>query len=267
MLSKEQLKKIVQWPIINRIYHRYIYFQNWRNRKFTYAEQPMDMLYKLEDLTPEYYEKMKDIGGRKLEHQIGRLTNFKQIVKACTDMEGDFIEFGCWRGFSLLWLGYFMERNALFNRKLIGIDGFVGIPYAEGSFHKGLFKDTSLKSCRNNVLNNKLLYIETRQNILIAQYLYKEKDSIIRYLRKNNIDKLCFIHIDCDVSKSAIEIFEILNEGNFIADKAYIVFDDWGCDCNLPETAHKIFQKMKADWTIKEHASTKVTKTFFFQKK
>jgi len=119
----------------------------------------LDLVYKPEDLNFEYYNKIKDLGDVELEHQIGRLTNFKKLLGEIflNDTKGDIIEFGTWKGFSLLWIAYLCERIGIFDKKIIGIDGFIGLPDAEGPFQKGAFKNTSLKECWRNIFYNKYL--------------------------------------------------------------------------------------------------------------
>lgn len=259
---KKLLTKIIQLPIV---YNLYRYKENLKKQKRN--RSTMDLLYKIEDLNIDYYNAIKNSGEIELEHQIGRLTNFKGIIKACKSIDGDFIEFGTWKGFSLLWIAYFLERYAVFNRKLVGLDGFIGLPYADGVFKKEAFNDATLKMCRNNILNNKNLYNETKKNILIAKYLYKEKEEIIKYLETNNLKKFCFIHIDCDVSQSAEEIFKVLLEGNFIADKSFILFDDYGWTTNLAKSVDSFLKKTSKTWIVHEHSCTKYTKNFFLEKR
>lgn len=227
----------------------------------------LKLFYKTEDLNKEYYAKIKDLGSREFEHQIGRLTNFKDIVRDCAALEGDFIEFGSWRGFSLLWIAYFMERNAIFSKKLIGLDGFIGLPYTDGGFRRGKFANTSRKECRDNVVKSDELYSETKKNVFVGKALYSEKEKILNYLRRLKTEKLCFIHIDCDLSQSAREIFDILVEGDLIADKAYILFDDYGIEPTLREEVGRFLDRMEPHWTINVHSETKLTKNYLFQKK
>lgn len=267
MTDRTTIKKAVEKPVIGHLFQWYLSFLNWQKRRSMQDKATMDMIYKPEDLNPEYYAKVKASGDRKFEHQIGRLTNFKQIVAECSTMNGDFFEFGSWRGFSLLWIAYFMERNALFNRKLIGMDSFAGIPYAEGQFFRYQYQDTSLARTQNNVLNNKALYRETRRNILIAKFYCREKEAITRYLREHNIRKLCFIHLDLDVSLSTKETMDMLLEGDFIADKAFLLFDDWGTETKIPEVMNTIFGDMRSAWDIREHSSTMITKNFLLERK
>lgn len=265
--SKERIKQLVQLPGFDRLFQYFLSLQNWRARRGMRDESTMDMVFKVEDLNKEYYKQIQKFGDRKLEHQIGRLTNFKEIIRDCAGLEGHFFEFGSWRGFSLLWIAYFMERNALFDRKLIGMDSFAGIPYAEGQFFKRQYQDTSLKKTRNNVLNNRLLYRQTRNNIFIEKFFCKEKRAVTNYLRQHGVNKLCFIHLDLDVSQSTKETFDILLDDNFIAEKAYILFDDWGTETKIPEVVGAIFDDMKKDWNISEHSSTNITKNFYLVRK
>ncbi len=229
--------------------------------------QKVKLFYKTEDLNKEYYEKIKDLGYRELEHQIGRLVNFKNIVRDCASLEGDFVEFGCWRGFSLLWMAYFMERNAIFGKKLIGLDGFIGLPYSDGGFRKGKFSNTSRKECRDNLLKSDELYDEIKKKVFVGKFLYEEKEAILNYFKRLRVDKLCFIHIDCDISQSAKQIFEILVEGDLIADKAFMLFDDYGIEETLREEIEKYFATQRDRWNISVHSESKLTKNFIFEKK
>lgn len=250
-LLKKVFEKVIENPYVYKIY-------SFRFR----GPQKIKLFYKPEDLNIEYYNKIKDLGYREFEHQIGRLTNFKEIVRQCTSLEGDFVEFGCWRGFSLLWTAYFMERNAIFDRKLIGLDGFIGLPYTDGGFRKGKFANTSRKECRNNLVKSDELYGEIKRKVFVGKFLYEEKEAILNYFRRLKVQKLCFIHIDCDISQSAKQIFEILVEGDLIADKAYILFDDYGIEQSLKDEVENFFESQRSKWNIETHSETKLTKNF-----
>lgn len=253
---KKMFEKVIENPYVYKLY-------TFRLRK----PQRMKLFYKTDDLNKEYYDKIKDLGYRELEHQIGRLANFKNIVRDCAHLEGDFVEFGCWRGFSLLWTAYFMERNAIFGKKLIGLDGFIGLPYTDGGFRKGKFANTSRKECRNNLLKSDELYDEIKKKVFVGKFLYEEKEAILNYFKRLRVDKLCFIHIDCDISQSAKQIFEILVEGDLIADKAFILFDDYGIEETLREEIEKFFATQRDKWNISVHSETKLTKNFVFEKR
>jgi hypothetical protein len=258
-MIKKLLASIVK---SNRVLYRvylWLSFDRKHDKKISFIYNPLD-------LNTEYYDRIKNIDDSELEHQIGRLTNFKNIIKKCQNLEGDFIEFGVWQGFSTFWIAYFLERNAIFTKKIVGLDSFSGLPYADGIFDKFAFSNTSLKLCKKNLLDSKLLYPLIKKNILIGKFLYSQKKSIISFFKKNKISKFCFIHIDCDVSESVKEIFEILSSGNLIADECYILFDDYGCETKLKITTDDIFEKMKSEWDISVDSSTKLTKNFLLKR-
>lgn len=236
------------------------------NLYYLFKPIAMDKVYKIEDLNDNYYAKVKYFGDKELEHQIGRLTNFKKIVDEIESkkINGDIIEFGTWRGFSLLWIAYFLERAGVFNKKIIGIDGFVGLPNTEGVFLKNAFNDTSERLCRNNIMFSKDLYNSTKNNISIEKNLYSDKASI---LDKIGGKKFCLIHIDCDISSSLIEIFDILSGGSLIGDICYLCFDDYGCMDSYKNTVDELMKTLDKKWAIKEYSKTNLTKNFLLERK
>jgi len=222
----------------------------------------LDMIYKVEDINSTYYEKIKTSGDTELEQQIGRLINFKTILEACTAIKGNVLELGTYRGFSLLWIAYFLERQGDFSKRIVGLDSFEGLPYDDGSFRKYAFSNTSHKQCQENVLGSKQLYHATKKNISIGKFRFNNVAGIGRYLKKRNIQQFCFIHIDCDVSQSFLESMDLMTKLDLIAPTAYILFDDYGCPSNLAQTVEKTFSKMSSEWTITTHSSTRFTKNF-----
>lgn len=231
------------------------------------AKTDLKMIYNPDDLTDEYYQTIKDLGNGELEHQIGRLINFKNIISEVKsqNISGDFLEFGTYQGFSLLWTAWFMERVGMF-RKIVGIDGFVGLPNSEGDFMAGAFGDASLKKCFNNIKYSQL-YQLTKSNISIEKYLYSQKDEIIKMLKASTGRKFCFIHIDCDISSSAIEIFKIFREGKFFSDSCYLLFDDYGCMESYRKTIDNLLSELETDWHITEDSKTKLTKNYLLKRK
>lgn len=227
-----------------------------------------DLVYKFEHLNNDYYEKIRDLGDIELEHQIGRLTNFKTILGEISNnkTEGDILEFGSWRGFSLLWFGYLCENIGMLRKKIIGIDGFVGLLEDDGVFKKGAFDNTSLKLCRRNIQQNKNIYSVTKKNIFVEQFLFSQKNEILERLSRISGKKFALVHIDSDVSGSVGEIFDILNEGNLLNDECYVLFDDYGCYSSMRKEIDKKLSQMKSKWDITNHSSTALTKNYKFTK-
>lgn len=229
--------------------------------------QKFNLIYNYNDLKKTYYNKMKNSGSIELEHQIGRLTNFKRIIHNCRNISGDFIEFGTYKGFSLAWIAYLLQREKIFNKKIIGLDGFIGVPYTDGEIPRFSFSDSSLQLCRNHLYENNFLKDNIKKNIFVEQALFNESNKILKILKNKNLKKFCFIHIDCDVFQSVIEIFDLLLENNLIADRTYVLFDDYGLETNLKNTVQQISKKMSKKWKIKVDSSTNLTMNYFLQRK
>ncbi len=256
---KESLLKI---PLIYKLYLRKISYEKRQNHS-----SRLDMIYKPEDLTSAYYEKTKLSADRELEHQIGRLINFRDILKDCENIPGDLAEFGTYRGFSLLWIAYLLERQGVFSKRIVGLDSFEGLPYDDGSFRKYAFSNTSYRQCEDNVMGSKQVYPVTKKNIHIGKYRFNDIDGIRSYLGKREIRQFCFIHIDCDVSQSFLEAMDLMAKLNLIAPTAYILFDDYGCKSNLAHTVEQAFSQMRSEWDISTHSSTRFTKNFKLTRK
>jgi hypothetical protein len=219
--------------------------------------------YRPEDLTPDYYERVKSF--RELEHQIGRLQNFRAIIGEIRDKElpGDFVEFGTWRGYSLLWTAYFCERAALFDRALIGIDGFVGLPNDDGIFWRGQFSDVSRKTCEHNLKASTKLG-QIKDCITIHQALFEEQQKMLPLMRDK---KFVFVHIDCDIGSAAAALFRRFHESDCLADECYLLFDDYGCESSLREVVDRELRALSPHWLVSQHSATKLTKNFRLRKR
>lgn len=165
-----------------------------------------------------------------------------------------------------MWTAHIAEKQNLYSKQIIGVDGFVGLPYADGCFLVGGFK-TTRDQCLSNIYSNREYYKNNYKNIKIAEFLFSQKNSVINFLNQINVKKLCFIHIDCDVSASAFEVFDILLDGNLIADNAFIVFDDYHCDSNLRNNMELLFSELSEQWDIQDYSRTDLTHTFRFIRK
>ena len=237
-------------------------------RIYNLSKSNFDLHYKPEDLHAEYYQAVTKTGDRELEHQIGRISNFKKIIGEIKDqnISGDVIEFGSWQGFSLLWLSYLLERQAIFNKKIIGIDCFTGLPNTEGVFMEGAFSDTSRDECARNLKNSPHLYDATKRNIFIEDFLFSKKEPLLKRVKEITQGKFCLIHIDSDISSSLYDIQAILKEGDLMADTCYLLFDDYGCMDSYKEAVAKIIKELSQHYTITEHSKTALTKNFILKK-
>jgi len=225
---------------------------------------PLRLIYDPAHLNRDYYERVRS--DPEMEHQIGRLQNFRQIIQEIAEQKlpGDFIEFGTWQGFSMLWTAYFCQQFALFDRALIGIDGFVGLPNDEGVFTLGQFKNTSRKQCEHALRAAPELYPQVRRNISVHQSLFEKKEKMGALLRGRTF---VFLHLDADLSRSTVEIFNRLQENNSLADTCYLLFDDYGCDTSLGDIVDDAMEAFRTQgWNVSVHSSTRLTKNFTLQR-
>lgn len=252
---------------IKQLIKRFPSVQNLVNL-YKLSKPQLDLIYKESDLNETYYQKVKISGDKEMEHQIGRIHNYKQIITEIEqqNIPGDIIEFGTWQGFSLLWILFLLERAGIFNKKTIGVDSFKGLPNSEGIFEKGAFSDTSKEVCLRNIRNCKNLYPSTKQNVYIEDYHFSNKNELLASIRKVTTKKFCFIHIDSDISSSLLEVETILKDGDLIADTCYILFDDYGCMDSYKKTVDQFINDLRKIYTITEHSKTNLTKNYLLKK-
>ena len=203
-----------------------------------------------------------------LEHHIRRYTRIRDILTIIKDnnLEGDILEFGSWKGYSLRMILYILESLEIYDKTVIGFDGFIGMPYKDGNHYIGMFGDTTYNLCMKNIEQFKYKYPKNLKNIHVGKFLFKQKQEIVEFINNKDVSKASFVHVDCDVPQSCSEVFNILLENNMISDICYIAFDDWGCtNSGIPKTMTELFKNI-TDWKITEYHNTDITKTFLFKK-
>ncbi|OGG72653.1 hypothetical protein A3A38_00235 [Candidatus Kaiserbacteria bacterium RIFCSPLOWO2_01_FULL_53_17] len=224
----------------------------------------MEMLYNPKDLTPKYYKTVQD--DEELEHQIGRLQNFRAIIQEVHDknLKGDFIEFGVFRGFSILWTAYFCQQAGLYDRALMGVDGFIGLSEDDGIFKKGTLSSTSRKECERALKASPDLDARIKERIQIHESLFENIQKMGSILSGK---KFVFVHIDCDLGSSTLQLFQRIQETDCLADECFILFDDYGCISSLAKIVDSHMRTLEDGWKITVHSSTKLTKNFHLQKR
>lgn len=160
--------------------------------------------------------------------RIGKLINHLEIYKKIIDLPGDILEFGVYKGASMVRLLSF--RNLLeteFSRKIIGFDIFGKFPddlilESDKNFVQR-FEDAGgygiSKQELENHLNNKGFknYSLVEGNII---------ETIPTYLDENPALKISLLHIDVDVYEPTIEILEKLWDRLVIG--GILMLDDYG---------------------------------------
>ena len=206
-----------------------------------------------------------------IEHHVGRFSSLKKCLKYLKDnnINGDILEYGVWKGHSLYNMLYFMEKLNIKNKKIIGLDGFIGIPMEQEHKNQagGMFSDTSVQLVESNIKKFKNFYPSQMNNWAILKALYKEKDKIRNYFNSNNINLVSLVHLDCDVYPACEEALSLLFEMELLNDIWFLHFDDWKLGTEIPEWFSKFTIPIKEKWNIEELFETRFTKTFKFTKK
>ena len=160
--------------------------------------------------------------------RIGKLLNHLEIYRKIKDLPGDVLEFGVYKGTSMVRLLSF--RNLLeneYSRKIIGFDIFGKFPdelqlASDRLFVKGFENAGGYGISKNEFemhLNNKGF----RNYSLVQGDIIK---TIPEYLVKNPSLKISILHIDVDVYEPTLFILE--NLWNKIVKGGILMLDDYG---------------------------------------
>jgi len=210
----------------------------------------------------------RSISSSELEHQIGRFNAIKKALSflAKNNIEGDILEYGAWQGHSLYNILYLLENIGITNKKLIGIDGFIGIPmdYEHANQPGGMFSDTSEQLVLSNIKKLSSFYKNQANNYFILKALYNEKDKIKKFLLDKEVKKISFIHLDCDVYPSCEDALSLLLDLNLLSNTFFLHFDDWGLGTEIPKWFNNYKVKFSDKWKIEELYQTDYTKTIKF---
>ena len=231
-------------------------------------------IYNIDDLSDSNWKKYfllseqnkNDHTSYHLEHHIGRFNSIKKILNSKID--GHFLEFGTWKGHSFYNILYLMEMLGIFDRKLIGIDGFVGIP--EGYGHvccpDKLFNNTSYNECLRNIQQRENSFVNQKNNYYLLESFYNNTERILGFLKEKNINKVSFVHLDCDVVKSCEEVVALLVDNNLLNDECFLHFDDWGIGTGIPEWFENCCKTKLSEYYITKLYETRITRSFRLNK-
>ena len=177
------------------------------------------------------------------------LTEFRerQIKENKTFLKGKlFLEFGVFKGASLL-----MYHSAYKDNKIkpyfFGFDAFKGLPEEKedkySPWHTGQFN-------LDGVINPELL---DKEGVEIIPGWFRDtlNDETVKKFGKK---KAGFVHVDCDIYSSTVEVLEFLVTNDLLADGALIVYDDWGAwkNAHLPEGSEYLIAEGRAHKEIAE---------------
>ena len=221
----------------------------------------------LNDINYKYYIEQDITNGHcyNMEHHIGRFNSMKKIFMYIKEnnIDGDILEFGTWQGHSLYNILYLLENIKIFDKKVVGIDGFTGIPigYGHTNCPDSLFNDTNKELCLQNINRHIQSFPNLKNNFYILESFYSETNKIMEYFHSNNIYKVCFVHLDCDVVKSCEEALNLMLDNGLLNDIFFIQFDDWGIFTGIPDWFYQYSKNKFSNYEITMLYETRLTKT------
>lgn len=151
---------------------------------------------------------------------LHNLEKFIQIKKIwfninLDSVQGDYIEFGIFKGKSLYHSVKVAQKLKLYNDITFwGLDSFQGFPVENHDFYISENFKTSKKTVKNFFLKYK--------NIKIIEGFFNQSLSTEQL---QNIQNISFAFVDCDIYESSEEVFQYLNKR--ISKGGFIMIDDF----------------------------------------
>ncbi len=174
-------------------------------------------------------------------------------------IEGDYLEFGCFGGYTMTWAYKAAKYFNMKDIKFYGFDSFEGLPKIQGvdaeypEFKQGEFSTSEeqfykdLK--RGKVDTSRVVTIPGWYDVTLNEQLYK----------KLPIKEASVILVDCDLYSSTVPVLEFIT--NYVVDGTVILFDDWNCFRSSPEHGE---QKAVKEW-LENHRDITMTKYLPFE--
>ena len=171
-------------------------------------------------------------------YESGNMINMAFAYCANNKMEGDYAEFGVFRGHTTIEASYAAHRHGLNDTQFRLFDSFEGLPEVSGKDGGGPFETGEFSFGRKGFENCLNKYGVDMNRVHITEGFFDET------LPKNKTDaKIAVAWIDCDLYKSTIPVLEWLTDR--LVDGAVICFDDWYTFSGRPDKGE---QKATAEW-------------------
>lgn len=168
--------------------------------------------------------------------------------------DGDYLEFGVWKGRSFakaynIWKYSYARKGKLTGMQFFAFDSFQGLPEissaedrSTGEFKRGDYA-MSEDAFRRALISRRVDM--SRVHIVPGWY-----DAVLNDETKKNIPikRAAVIFIDCDLYESTVPVLEFISD--YVVDGTVIIFDDWFCFKGRPDKGE---QKAFGEW-LEHHA-------------
>ena len=174
-----------------------------------------------------------EVLDRRMEN---RMTEFGMIAQAfefkkINAVEGDYFEFGTWRGKTLLYAHKMKRRYRTDDLVLRGFDSFQGLPAHEDSqdnvWHEGQF------ACSEDTLRRILRRAGVRDSeVELTKGFYSE--SLNETLDERLAGaRAAIVYIDCDLYESTRDVLRFI--GKYLVNGSIVCFDDYFNNRGAPD--------------------------------
>ena len=165
-------------------------------------------------------------------------------------LDGDYLEFGVYEGFSFASAFHFAQRQGLEEMKFFAFDSFQGLPKITGldaqgghNFRQGQY------SCSVDRFRKSLVAKGVDLNeVTIVPGWYQD---VLNHQTKRNLtlSSAAVIYIDCDLYASTVSVLNFASD--YIQDGTVIIFDDW---CSFKGNPNRGEQRAFTEW-LSQHKS------------
>lgn len=183
------------------------------------------------------------------------LKQIMDFVSNCR-VEGDYLEFGVFRGGTFAPAYHFATRRGLGAMRFYAFDSFEGIPEMSGidvdedgssQFRPGQFA-TGMDEFRR-LMRRKRVDLD---RVTLVPGFYD--DSLDEQTRSSlPVEKAAVIWVDCDLYESTVPVLDFVSD--YVHDGTVIAFDDWHCFRSDPERGE---QRAFREW-LEKHPELSAT--------
>ena len=144
-------------------------------------------------------------------------------------IEGDYIEFGIFKGKSLFHSFSTAKKNKIIHNRIFwGLDSFEGFPAENHSFYTSKNFDVSYEKV--------IKQFSKYENIKIKKGYFSQS---LNNKNISEINKIAFAFVDCDIYESSLDVFDFLKKR--MTNGGFIMIDDYTSIDNNGNTISKSF--------------------------
>lgn len=175
-----------------------------------------------------YYNKVHGFGPATQSTIQGLDQAFAKAAELGTLSQGDYYEFGMFKGYSFWWAQKTARQHGATTLRFFGFDSFQGLPEVQGhdithndEFYAGQY------ACSVDQVRDSLdqAGVDWKRTVLTQGYF---NESLKADLRTSHAMRPVVIAlIDCDLYASTVDVLRFI--GPLLMDKSILIFDDWNC--------------------------------------